>query len=214
MGRPTDAARGRRAPTPYEAPSHPGVDRGPVAPDLPVDALALVTCSASGTSVARPTVRALDDGVHFLVRHPDGTTAGLNDEDGRLIEGYAVVSLAPGIHDIDCGEAPAPSPARIEVLDPAGRYRPEALQCEDASGMVSSIDGEPVAGPEAVAWLRTRLTLRPADILEPAGYPAEVGPTIVLVRDGRVVASFRVLRAGDGLGVAAVEHCAGVDVEP
>jgi hypothetical protein len=201
---------GSQVPMPVSTP-------GPVAPDLPLDALAIVTCSPAGTTVTRPDVRALDDGVHFLVRHLDGSSAALEIGHEPLpvgrAEGYAVVSLAPGTHEIDCGEASTPSPVRLTVLDPFGQYRSPKLDCPAGSGgTVGSSDGEPVPGDEAVAWLRTQLTFAQGVVLEPAGYPAEIGPLIRAVLAGKAVATFRVLRTGDELGIVATEGCEGMDI--
>jgi hypothetical protein len=205
-------------PTPFGSPvPMPTAAAGPVAPDLPLDALAIVTCSPTGTTVTRPDVRALDDGVHLLVRHLDGSAATVEiDADtstGARAEGYSVVSLAPGGHEIDCGETGAPSPVGLIVLDPLGTYRSPVLSCPAGSGgTVGSADGEPVAGDEAVAWLRTHLTFAQGDVLGPAGYPAEAGPLIRVIRAGAVVATFRVLRNGEDLFIVATEGCQGMDI--
>ena len=205
-------------PVPFGSPlPMPTATPGPVAPDLPLDALAIVTCSPAGTTVTRPDVRALDDGVHFLVRHLDGSAASVEidvDTSGiPRVDGYQVVSLAPGTHEINCGEAPAPAPVRITVLDPLRLYRSPALSCPaGSSGMVGEVSGEPVPGDEAVAWLRTQLTFTPGDVLEPAGYPAEIGPLIRVVRAGAVVSTFKVLRNGDELSIVTTEGCQGMDI--
>ena len=129
------------------------------------------------------------------------------------VDGYQVVSLPPGTHEIDCGEATTPSPVRLNVLDPLGRYRSPVLSCPaGSSGVVASADGEPVPGDEAVAWLRTQLAFAQAVVLEPAGYPAETGPLIRAVLAGKAVATFRVLRVGDGLAIIATEGCQDMDI--
>ena len=201
---------GSPEPMPTEVP-------GPVAPDLPLDALAIVTCSPAGTTVTRPGVRALDDGVHFLVRHADGSSATVEIGHEPLpvgrADGYAVVSLAPGTHEIDCGEASTPSPVRLTVLDPMGLYRSPVLSCPAGSGgTTGSGDGEPVPADEAIAWLRTHVTFAPGVTLEPAGYPAETGPIILAVLAGDAVATFHVLRGSEELFIVTTVGCQGMDI--
>jgi hypothetical protein len=77
---------------------------------------------------------------------------------------------------------------------------------------VGEVSGEPVPGDEAVAWLRTQLTFAPGVTLEAAGYPAETGPLIRAVLDGKAVATFRVLGSGDVLSIVATEGCQGMDI--
>jgi len=167
----------------------------------PVPALAVIECGADGsTTIGTLQVLAQPDGVHVrVVSHLDEPASingwGLDADPGasRWTFGYR-----PGVVQTACWpfsdhgkKEPATQP--IEIVDPSGLFVDGELDCE---GMVSTstadyasepdADAPPIPLDEARSMLRGLL---PGDEVRYAGYPEEPRPNVIVVRDGRVIAS-------------------------
>jgi hypothetical protein len=155
-----------------------------------------VECTATGTAVATDTVAVQLDGVHFRVRSAaDGrafAVDGVGGDNAPFPTGSLIFAVPPGDIRIWCGPK-EPTDAdwvAIHVVDPGGLYAADQLSC--ASGTHGSIDyaegarGQP-GDPIAVA--RSQLQgMRPADIVESAGYPATAVRKVRVIRDSEIIA--------------------------
>ena len=111
----------------------------------------------------------------------------------------------PGVVETACWpysdhgkEEPATKP--IEILDPSGLFVDGELDCEGMwSSSVSDYASEPDADAPPIPLDEARAMLRgilPGDEVRYAGYPREPDPSVIVVRDGRVIASLGFARFG------------------
>jgi hypothetical protein len=170
--------------------------------------LAVIECEADGsTTIGTPRVLAQPDGVHVrVVSHLD-EPASINGWGFDVDTGTSRWTLGsrPGVVQTACWpysdhEKEEPVTKPIEILDPSGLFVDGELDCEGMwSTSVSDyssepdVDAPPVPLDEARAMLRGLL---PGDEVRHAGYPQEADPSVIVVRDGRVIASLRFARFG------------------
>ncbi len=165
-------------------------------------ALAVIECGADGsTTIRTPRVSAQADGVHVrVVSHLD-EPASINGWGFDVDSGASRWTLGsrPGVVQTACwpfsdhgNEEPATQP--IEILDASGLFVDGELDCEGGVSMGWTADyasppdedAPPITPEEARSELRG---LRPSDEVRYAGYPEDPDPSIIVVRDGRVIAS-------------------------
>lgn len=165
-----------------------------------------VDCTATGTSVAGDTVGVQLDGVHFRIQSVAEGTAfqvdGVGGDNAPFRTGSLTFAVPPGDIRIWCGPTD-PSAAdwvTVHVVDPGKLYTADTLSCD--SGTTGSVDyaqgarGEP-GDPIAIAR-RQLQGLRPADIVEGAGYPATEVREVRVTRDGAVIAVISYQPDGNG----------------
>lgn len=179
-------------------------DPAPVADDpIPADVapVARIVCEADGsTTVETPSVRAQPDGVHVrVVSHLD-EPASVNGWGFDVDPGASrwTFGMHPGVSETACwpfsdhGKAePATQP--IEVLDPDGLFVDGELDCAggQSMGWVADYATPPDESPPPISLeeARAELTgLEPGDEVRYAGYPDDPAPSVIVVRDGRVIA--------------------------
>jgi hypothetical protein len=170
-----------------------------------------VRCLANGTtSVGSTRVRPGPAGVATRVTNEtDGRRAVLLETDEPAVTptleagstSETVQVLRPGAVDVGCStEAVVGETLRyadhvaVEIVDDAGLWRPATVECPE---------GDQLGIPPPAGWtaypaltreqlpdeLRDRFGLTPEDEVRPGGYPEQERPTLVAVRDGRVVLS-------------------------
>jgi hypothetical protein len=195
-------------------------------PDTPT--VAEVICESDGsTTVLTPEVVVQPDGIHVhLVSHLDepAEIIGLG-RDVEPGETEWVSHAPPGTVDTACnpfsqhdsGEAPPTTP--VEILDPDGLYLDGELEC-GLLDTVWSMTGDFAEAPRegAVAPLdeaRAAISgLDDSDEVRYDGYPSSGDRQVVVVRDGKVVASFDfVTFDGEGWIAAGASGCAGTGIQ-
>jgi hypothetical protein len=193
---------------------------GSATPDV-----AQVVCDDSGTHVLTPQVKPQPDGVHFQVENrtderlnfyalnASGTGGG-----GWVMPGTSEPTgpprwlITPGVVSVTCGGQPQgptpPSAVTLEVVDEDGIWLPTTLSCESVTQTFSSYLGAS-QGPDPVQLTKDRFTgLLETDIVEEAGYPQAAAPSVVVVRDGEVIALADFFRAvPDGWLIDPVKFC-------
>ncbi|MGZ8619375.1 MAG: hypothetical protein ACXWYE_05690 [Actinomycetota bacterium] len=171
-------------------------------------ALAVIECEADGsTTIGTPEVQAQPDGVHVrVVSHLD-EPASINGWGFDVVTGTSrwTFGSRPGVVETACWpysghgkEEPATQP--IEILDPSGLFVDGELDCEGMwSSSVSDYASEPDADAPPIPLDEARSMVRgllPGDQVRYAGYPQEPDQGVIVVRDGRVIASLRFARFG------------------
>ena len=176
-----------------------------------------ITCRDGTTVVASLRVPAQPDGVHILVRNPDGSAKGFHAfltreqtwpsghfDDYRVpLEAglnRVLLPLPPGPADVRCGgEGYATEQVPIDVRDPRGLWVANELPCEDTVPFVRRADRS--AHPDVETAMRIDVPgVRPGDQIVKTGYPADRYPlpgtwTMLVVRDGEPVAAIIVVYA-------------------
>jgi hypothetical protein len=154
--------------------------------------------------------------VGYSFEFPEGGGGGDSAPKG---ESERVGNYPPGEVRLGCEEPPldgvGTDQANLEVVDPAGFYKPVELECE--GGM--AVGGGPqyaqgVKGKKGdlVGIVRRGLSdrLRKGDAVELAGYPKSRERRIVrVVRDGRVVATVAFMAGSGGWLEDSSSNCAG-----
>jgi hypothetical protein len=182
----------------------------PATPQVPPDAsrVARIVCEADGsTSVATPDVVARPDGVHVRVMsaldEPASVSIGGIGWDVDSGESRSVTAIPPGRATVSCwpfsehapgGSDPVPEP--ITIHDPDGMFVEGELECIDGDDgtaldirLLPSARGrrDPSITPGEARPLIGGL-LDTDELLVP-GYPETVHQSLVVVRDGRRIAS-------------------------
>jgi hypothetical protein len=196
-------------------------------------ALAEIRCETSATVTRAAPVRVQPDGVHLRVENATDRAVAVyrlaDGEIGPLVEAdvgvtEAVSTAAPGPWGVLCmprNDYPVEDDpwAALEVVDPAGTWVPDVLECATITGSHpdyrADFEGGTPRGVEGdpVELSRTSITgagfpVRDDDVLERAGYPEAEGVLVRVVRSGRVVAIGRWQQDGRGGWIdRGAEYC-------
>lgn len=206
--------------SPEESPApYPSPERYRTHSDSWGDPRALhVTCREGKVVVGSTEVPAQPDGVHILVRNPEGSADGFTarltregtwpsgyDEDfgARLETGVnrILFALPPGPALVGCwAQGHGAERVEIDVRDPRGWWVPNELACENTIPFVRPVDRG--AHPDVETAMRTDVPgVQPGDEIVKTGYPLGrdwPGPwTMLVVRDGEPVASIIVVYVED-----------------
>ena len=183
----------------------------------------IVCTEDGGTRLWTPVVEVQPDGVHVDVENRSGEPTSffglsVDVDEGRHKE---VVSEPPGTLRVACypysqHETDAkPVKYDLELVDPKGHWVATELECESDS-MVQSMISD-FAYPLGKGWSKDPVQLihdgvkglETDDVVELAGYPEAEIPTVRVVRDERVIATFGFIQADDGgLAIETSESCA------
>ena len=159
-----------------------------------------LTCRTDGSNeVSETTVQAQPDGVHLRVvnEYDEPVSIGGFDADpGRSTWTFA---FAPGAESFSCwpfsqhGSGEEPSGTDVEIVDPDGMYVDGKVECAGQmwSSIADFVEAPDDDGPPPLDVARTRIEgLRDTDVLRVQGYPEQDGAGVIVIRDGRVIASF------------------------
>lgn len=153
-----------------------------------------VTCTLSGTEADAPRAAIQQDGLHVHIRNTSGAdrlfdVEGVGGDSAPSVEGFQVWRVPTGTARFNCGP-PGADPVAVEIVDPAGYYVSDTLDCPSATR--GSIDyGAGTAGQKGDVLVVARGQiggLRAGDRVERAGYPRADQPSVRVVRDGKTVA--------------------------
>ena len=193
-------------PEPAEEPVTPAPE-----PSGELVAVLMVRCGDGAPDLNSDRVRATRDGVRLRITGQKGWTLGMGYETGGdgidLKKGTQEVvrRLPPGDLTLNCGDSrqAEPLPDRlVRIEDPDGWYRSMAIG--DVAGSCVSGDAMYVEGargskanPVAQARKQLRKGLRPGDVVQRGGYPADKG-LVRVVRDGQVIGTLTYEDDGHG----------------
>jgi hypothetical protein len=197
-------------PTPKPEPSEAPVTLAPE-PSGELVTLLTVRCGDGALELNSDRVRASRDGVRLRVTGPAGWQLGIEYDSGResvgLVEAdqEVVLRTAPGDAMIDCGDAAQaglPPGARVRIEDPDGWYRSMAIgnvagSCMSSDAMFVEDARGSKEDPVRQARDQLRKGLRPGDVVERGGYPADKG-LVRVVRDGQVIGTLTFIDDGHG----------------
>jgi hypothetical protein len=183
----------------------------------------IVCTQDGGTRLWTPVVEVQPDGVHVDIDNRAGEPTSFFGLSVDVDEGRhkAVVSEPPGKMRVACypysqHESDAkPVRYELELVDPKDHWISTELECESDSLMQSTISD--FAHPLDQGMSNNPLELvregvrglEADDVVELAGYPEAEIPTVRVVRDGRVIATFGFIQADDGgLAIETGDLCA------
>ena len=183
-----------------------------------------IVCTEDGdTRLWTPVVEVQADGVHLDLENRAGEPTSFFDLNLDVDEGRhkAVVSEPPGKLRVACypdsQHSSDAKPVRydLELVDPKGHWISTELECEPNSMVQSTISdfARPLGdgmSKDPLELVREGVKgLEADDAVELAGYPEAEMPTVRVVRDDRVIATFGFIRADDGgLAIETSELCA------
>ena len=162
------------------------------------------------TRVATPKVAAHPDGVHVQFDNRLGKRAEYFAEDSKVAWGVPipkgksnqVALLPPGTANLNCS-LPGDFEYRyasFEVVEGDSGYKSLELECAPgaeprfshfiASGAGSKLELVSYRDPLEEAREYYKKGLKEGDVVEAAGYPTDPNPTVRVVRDGKVIATY------------------------
>jgi hypothetical protein len=176
----------------------------------PADAIATsleLTCRTDGSmKVSATTVQAQADGVHLLVVNEYDEPVSIGGFDADPGHSTWTMPFAPGVESFSCwpfsqhGSGDEPSGKDVEIVDPDGIYVDGKVECDGQmwSRIADFAEVPDDDGPPPLDVARTRIEgLRDTDVLRVQGYPEQDGAGVIVVRDGRVIASFSFVKFSD-----------------
>lgn len=202
-----------------DEPSTPTGPTGPWSPAEGIPTRVELTCATDGSvNLSAETLQPRPDGVHIrVVNELDETVsvAGFDADPGTT---NWVFSYGPGTLDLMCwpfsqhtsGEEPVRHP--VEVVDPVALFFDGSVACEFEMHSAGDYFEAPVdQGPPPLQVARGLITgLKPDDVLRVPGYPEQDGESIVVIRDGKVVASYGIVRfKGEPWSLSSGRACEG-----
>lgn len=167
------------------------------------------------TRVLTPKVAAHPDGVHFQIDNRLGTATTYSYYDNgeylggdpipKGISNHVLLSFPPGPAEIQCDptgdfNAYETARARFEIVVGDSGYKPLELECAPsaeprfsgtvASGASSKFELVSYRDPVEETRRYYSKELKEGDVVEEAGYPQDPNPTVRVVRDGKVIATY------------------------
>lgn len=196
------------------------LDEASPAPDAsasPLPDVVDVVCDG-GTQVLTPQAKPQLDGVHFrvdnrtgsdivfLVEYPTGGVGaevhvppGISELSGpdSGAPGWAVPPGTVGVSCRELPQEPSPSPTvDFELVDEDGVWLPTTLSCDS---ITQSFLSRALEGPDPIELTRERFDgILETDVVEEAGYPEAASPSVVIIRDGEIIALANFFRAEQG----------------
>jgi len=184
----------------------------------------IVCTKDGGTRLWTPVVEVQPDGVHVDVENRAGEPTsffGLGNLDVNEGRHKDVINEPPGRMKVACypfsqhESDTEPVKYDLELVDPEGHWVSTELECEPDSMAQGTINdyASPLDGglsKDPVELVHAGVTgLEPDDVVELAGYPEAEIPTVRVLRDERVIATFDFIQADDGgLAIETSELCA------
>lgn len=193
----------------------------------PADGIATsveLTCRADGSiGLSEEQVQARPDGVHLRVVNEYDEPVSIGGFDADPGSSTWTVGAAPGPFTVSCwpfsdhGSDDEPEGITVEVLDPSGMYVDGEVRCAKAMSMIADFAEAPTDdGPPPLDIARRTIEgLDDDDVLAVAGYPEEENASVIVVRDGEVIASFGFVRFEDRpWSIAGGTVCEGSGLRP
>lgn len=201
----------------------PGAFEGPWTPAAGIPTRAELTCAADGSaSLSTDTLQPQPDGVHIRVINEFDEPVSVEGFDASPGTTKWVFSRGPGTMELTCwpfsehGSGNDPSIITLEIVDPLGLYVDGSLPCEINSSTTVEWVEEPVdEGPPPFEVARKVIDgLGPDDVLRLDGYPEQEGGSVIVIRDGEIVANYGISRfRGKPWNVTSGSACEGTGLQ-
>lgn len=197
----------------------PGAFVGPWKPAADLATRVTLTCGSDrSAALSTDTLQPQPDGVHIRVINEFDepvSVAGFDADPGTT---NYVFTGGPGTMELMCwpfsehGSGEEPDRLSLEVVDPLGLHVDGELPCEIESHTISEYFEAPVdEGPPPLDVARRVIEgLLPDDVLRVGGYPEQEGGSVIVVRDGEIVATYGIKRfEGEPWDVISGSACEG-----
>lgn len=185
------------------APAAPGPLEGPRSPAPDVAIRAVLTCATDGgTTLSTERVQPQPDGVHIRVVNEFDEPVSVEGFDASPGTTNWVFSRGPGTMELMCwpfsqhGSGEEPPRVPLEIADPRGLFVDGSLPCEITQHTIVEWAEAPVdEGPPPLHVARDVIDgLQPSDVLRVSGYPEQEGGSVIVIRDGEIVAAYGIKR--------------------
>lgn len=196
---------------------------GPWSPAPDIATRAELTCASDGTTTLSPSaVQPQLDGVHLRVTNQFNEPVSVEGFDANPGVTNWVLTQGPGTMELMCwpfsdhGSGDEPRRVPLEIVDPLGLYVDGTVPCEiDAITTVDWAKSPIDEGPPPLGIARDIIKgLRPDDVLRIAGYPEQEGGSVVVIREGEIIASYGIKRfEGEPWAVVAGRACEGTGLQ-
>lgn len=206
-----------------DGPDAPGAFEGKWTPAPDIPTRVEVTCAADGTTtLSSDTLQPHPDGIHIRVTNEFDEPVSVEGFDASPGVTNWVFSKGPGTMELMCwpfsqhssGEEPSRFP--LEIVDPIGLFVDGTLPCEIESFSSGDFVEAPVdEGPPPLDVARKAIEgLRQDDILRLSGYPEQEGGSVIVIRDGEIVAHYGIRKfKGEPWGVSSGSACEGTGLQ-
>jgi hypothetical protein len=185
-------------------------------PDIPTSTE--LTCGADGSvTLSSDTAQSQPEGVHIRVVNELGEPVSVEGFDANPGVTDWVLANGPGTMELMCwpysqhsGDEPPRHP--LEIVDPVGLYVDGSVACEfEGSTIVDRAEASVDRGPPSMKVARELITgLQTGDMPRVSGYPERDGGSVVVIRDGVVIASYGIARFdGRSWSISAAKVCPG-----
>jgi hypothetical protein len=192
---------------------------GDWSPSPGVPTKAVLTCGSDGSvELTTDVVQARPDGVHLVVMNgydEPVSVEGFDADPGRT---RWVFSSGPGTMRLMCWpfslhtSGAEPQRHELTIVDPSGLYVDGSVACDFDGESIGSYAAVPIdEGPPPMSVARNLVSgLLRDDVLRVSGYPEQRGGSVLVVRDGEVVADYSFGRfKGEGWTILAARVCDG-----
>ncbi len=202
-----------------DAPLAPAGPAGPWSAAEGIPTRVELTCANDGSvTLSTESVQPRPDGVHIRVVNQFAEPVSVEGFDADPGTTHWVFSYTPGTVELMCwpfsqhtsGDEPIRHP--VEVVDPVGLFFDGSVSCEFEMHSTGDHAEAPVdQGPPPLSIAKDLITgLQPADELKMSGYPKQEGGSIVVIRNGEVVASYGIVRfEGEPWSLSSGRACEG-----
>ena len=190
-------------------------------PGVPTNAV--LTCRSNGSAeLSTDVVQTQPDGVHVIVENEYDEPVSVEGFDADPGRTRWVFSRGPGTMRLMCwpfsqhtsGEEPQRH--ELTVVDLSGLYVDGSVACEFDGFSTGSYAEVPVdEGPPPMNIVRNLVSgVLPDDVLRVDGYPEQEGGSVLVVRDGEVVASYSIGRfKGESWTILGASVCDGTGLQ-
>ena len=186
-----------------DGPAAPGPLQGPWIPAADIATRAELTCAADGSaSLSSDTLQPQPDGIHIRVVNELDEPVSVEGFDASPGRTNYVFATGPGTMELMCwpfsehSSGDEPDRFLLEIVDPLGLYVDGELPCQINSSTTSEYPEAPIdEGPPPLDVARKVIEgLQLDDVLRVDGYPEQEGGSVIVIRDGEIVATYGIKR--------------------
>lgn len=178
-----------------------------------------LNCRSDGSiELSSERVQARPDGVHLTVVNGSGEPVSVGGFDADPGTSTWTLTDGPGMMGLNCwpfsqhSSGQEPDEQQVEIVDPTGMFFDGQITCAKAmSGHGDFGEAPQDEGPPPLDVARDIIVgLRPDDVVRLAGYPEQDNASVIVIRDGEVIASYGFVRfAGRSWSIAGGTVCSG-----
>ncbi len=192
---------------------------GPWSPAAEIPTRLELACHTDGSiGLSADIVQARPDGVHLRVMNEFDEPVSVGGFDADPGTSTWTLTDGPGALAMGCwpfsqhGSGQPPAEQQVEIVDPSGMFVDGQTTCGNAmSGHGDFAEAPADDGPPPLDVARRTIDgLRPDDVVRLAGYPEQDNASVIVIRQGDVIASYGFVRFSDGpWSIAGGTVCSG-----